>query len=143
MERDRCARAREWSSLRADGELSELERLLLRRHLSRCASCRDFAGQLQTTTQLLRAAPVERPSRSLAPEVRSTRPRRRRYRIAVAAGFVAIAAATGGVVGSIVGGGGGGPAPAQRTPDIALRPDSTTVPVTPTPPPVETPGENV
>lgn len=137
---DRCARAREWASLRADGELSELERLLLRRHLSRCEPCRTFAEQLTATTQILRTAPVERPSRALVPEVRPVRRRRVGYRVAIAGALVAIAAATGGIVGTIVGNGGAGPAPTQPSRDIALRPDTSTVPI---PTPAKPPGENV
>lgn len=137
---DRCARAREWASLRADGELSELERLLLRRHVSRCEPCRTFAERLTATTQLLRAAPIERPSRALVSEVRPVRRRRLGLRVALAGALVVIAAATGGVVGSIVGGGDGGPSPTQPNRDIALRPDTSTVPV---PPPRAPSGENV
>lgn len=137
---DRCARARECASLRADGELSELERLLLRRHLSRCESCRTFADRLTATTQLLRAAPVERPSRALVPEVRPVRRRKIGLRVALAGGLVLIAAATGGVVGSIVGGGDSSPSRTQPSRDIALRPDTSTVPVPPT---TTRSGENV
>jgi predicted anti-sigma-YlaC factor YlaD len=140
-ERDRCRRAHEWASLRMDGELSELERLLLRRHLGRCPSCRAFADGLRSTADLLRSSPVEHPSRTFALDVRPARVRRPRYRLAFAAGLVAVAAAVGGVVGGIVGGGGGvSPAPTQQ-PDIALRPDSGTIP-TPQPP-NRLPGENV
>src|SRR3954454_17246769 len=39
-----CERARLWASLRADGELSELEGALLDAHLARCAECRSVAG---------------------------------------------------------------------------------------------------
>jgi predicted anti-sigma-YlaC factor YlaD len=137
---DRCTRAREWASLRVDGELSELERLLLRRHLSRCESCRTFAEQLTATSQLLRTAPVERPSRALVPEVRPVRRRKLGLRVALAGALVVIAAATGGVVGSIVGGGDGGSSPTQPNRDIALRPDTSTVPI---PPPTTPSGENV
>jgi anti-sigma factor RsiW len=141
-DRDRCRRAHEWVSLRVDGELSELERLLLRRHLGRCASCRAFAESLRATTQLLRSTPVEHPSRSVAVEGRPVRARRPRYRIALAAGLVAVAAAVGGVVAGLVGSGGSvGPTPTQERPDIALRPDSGTLP---TPVPADRPpGENV
>lgn len=123
FERDRsCSRAREWASLRADGELSELERLLLRRHLARCASCRTFAEALAETTRVLRSAPLEHPSRPLVPQPRPVRPRRLRYRVALAGAFVLVAAAAGGVVGSVLGGG-GAPAPGQTPADIAVRPD--------------------
>ena len=137
---DRCTRAREWMSLRADGELSELERLLLRRHLSRCDSCRAFAERVTQTTQVLRTTPLEQPSRALVPEVRPVRRRKVGLRLALAGALVVVAAATGGVVGSIVGGGDGGPSPTAPNRDIALRPDTSTVPDRP---PTGLPGENV
>jgi predicted anti-sigma-YlaC factor YlaD len=143
---DRCNRAREWASLRADGELSELERLLLRRHLGRCESCRSFAESLTATVTVLRTAPVERPSRSLAPETAARRPVRRfRRRVALGFALLAVAVGAGGLIGGLVGGSGSGPSPSQPAPDIALRPDTGSQ-VTPTPPNrpvVEPPGEPV
>ncbi|MGH3036204.1 MAG: zf-HC2 domain-containing protein [Gaiellaceae bacterium] len=58
-----CERAREWSSLRLDGELSVLEEELLERHLGVCELCADFEDGMRTTAGAMRAAPVERPSR--------------------------------------------------------------------------------
>lgn len=101
-DRDRgCARAREWCSQRLDGELSELERLLLRRHLGRCSDCRAFADRIVATTTALRSAPLEAPSRPLAPTPVSVglRPRARR-RLALAFALVALFAALGGVLGT-------------------------------------------
>ncbi len=114
--------------------------MLLRRHLSRCEGCRAFAERITQTTRVLRTTPVERPSRALVPEVRPLRRRKASVRLALAGALVVVAAATGGVVGSIVGGGGGGPSPAQPNRDIALRPDTTTVPA---PSPTDRPGTNV
>jgi anti-sigma factor RsiW len=57
-----CERAREWSSLRLDGELSELEEALLDKHLESCAHCEAFDAGLRTSTELLRTAPAARPS---------------------------------------------------------------------------------
>jgi predicted anti-sigma-YlaC factor YlaD len=57
----RCDRAREYASLRLDGELSEFERALLDSHLERCPGCRAFAEDLVTMTDRLRTAPQERP----------------------------------------------------------------------------------
>jgi anti-sigma factor RsiW len=94
----RCERARQWASLRIDGELSELEDALLEKHLEACAPCRSFATRLSATAELLRATPQERPRIDYAP-------RRRRpiglpvgRRVAIAA--VAAAAALGSFVGS-------------------------------------------
>jgi predicted anti-sigma-YlaC factor YlaD len=58
----RCDRAREYASLRLDGELSDFERALLDSHLDRCSSCRAFADDLVAVTGRLRAAPLEQPS---------------------------------------------------------------------------------
>ena len=110
----RCVRAREWVSLRADGELSELERLLLRRHIARCVECRAFAEGVKTTTAVLRAAPAASPSRSLAPRVRQER-FRLRYRLATA--LVVFSAALGVLLGSIREGPAPGPPP---PPEISL-----------------------
>jgi hypothetical protein len=60
-----CERAREWSSLRIDGELSLLEEELLERHLSACADCAGFDEATRATAAAMRTAPVERPSRRL------------------------------------------------------------------------------
>lgn len=93
-----CARAREWASLRLDGELSELERLLLRRHLSRCERCREFVETVAETTGVLRSAPLERPSRRFEPGFATRRGRPLRYRVAA----VAAAVAAGAIAGSLV-----------------------------------------
>jgi predicted anti-sigma-YlaC factor YlaD len=56
-----CERARLWSSLRVDGELSELESALLDSHLGRCDDCRTFARRVEGAAAALAAAPVETP----------------------------------------------------------------------------------
>jgi predicted anti-sigma-YlaC factor YlaD len=67
----RCDRAREYASLRLDGELSDFERALLDSHLERCPGCRAFADDLVSVTERLRTAKLERPLIAL------TLPRRR------------------------------------------------------------------
>jgi anti-sigma factor RsiW len=134
-------------SLRADGELSELERLLLRRHLGRCDECRAFAESLRQTTAILRTTAVESPSRSLAPQLQAPRPARSgRRRLVLATALVALGALAGGLAGGLVGGGGSEPgSPGQRVPTIAQLPDEGPQ-VTPDRPPlttVEPPGEPV
>jgi predicted anti-sigma-YlaC factor YlaD len=57
----RCDRAREYASLRLDGELSDFESALLDSHIERCPSCRAFAEDLLGVTARLRTAPLERP----------------------------------------------------------------------------------
>src|SRR6266498_2943416 len=53
-----CDRARQAVSLQLDGELSQLERALLDRHVGRCAACAAFAADATALTEQLRAAPV-------------------------------------------------------------------------------------
>jgi predicted anti-sigma-YlaC factor YlaD len=57
----RCDRAREYASLRLDGELSDFESALLDSHIERCPSCRAFAEDLVGVTERLRTARLERP----------------------------------------------------------------------------------
>ncbi|HKH30739.1 MAG TPA: zf-HC2 domain-containing protein [Gaiellaceae bacterium] len=57
----RCDRAREYASLRLDGELSDFESALLDSHIERCPSCRAFAEDLVGVTERLRTEPLERP----------------------------------------------------------------------------------
>jgi hypothetical protein len=93
-----CERAREWSSLRLDGELSELEEALLEKHLEGCALCVAFDAGLRTSTELLRSAPVARPSVGFEVPV-AKRARVRSSRVLAVAGVLG-AAALGSIVGS-------------------------------------------
>jgi ferric-dicitrate binding protein FerR (iron transport regulator) len=103
-----CARSREWASLRADAELSELEAALLDAHLARCEDCRAFAASLDAIVISLRRAPAER----LAPiELRVPRRHRRVLPALVAAGLVIVAA----VVGSLAGVAGRDSSPSPST----------------------------
>jgi predicted anti-sigma-YlaC factor YlaD len=90
-----CDRAREWASLRLDGELSELEGALLDSHLDRCAACRTVAAETEVFTRELRAAPLEPIPRPLAI------PRRqaafRAARVSAAAAVMLVAAGLGSV----------------------------------------------
>ena len=55
-----CDRARQAVSLRLDGELSQIERALLDRHIERCPDCAVFAADASSFTQALRVSdPVE------------------------------------------------------------------------------------
>jgi predicted anti-sigma-YlaC factor YlaD len=83
-----CERARQWSSIELDGELSTFERVLLRAHLAHCSSCRGFREQTNGLTLALRAAPLEQ----LEQPVQIGRMRRRfRLRVAPAAAAMAVA----------------------------------------------------
>jgi ferric-dicitrate binding protein FerR (iron transport regulator) len=72
-----CERARQWSSLRLDEELSEVERGLLERHLAVCAECARFAAAVAATTDEVRAALLETPARRWAARSRAAAPPRR------------------------------------------------------------------
>lgn len=91
-----CERAREWASLRLDGELSLLEDELLERHLEVCEACDAFEAGVRSTTTLLRTAPVEVPTRPLVvvPEPRAI-PLVRRRTAVVAAAALALGALVG------------------------------------------------
>jgi predicted anti-sigma-YlaC factor YlaD len=86
---DECARAREWASLRLDGQLSDFEEVLLEAHLARCDDCRAFAASISDLTAALRAAPLEQPELAFeAP--RTTRGRTFALRAVSAAAAVAV-----------------------------------------------------
>jgi predicted anti-sigma-YlaC factor YlaD len=55
-----CDRVRSQVSLELDGELSELERLMVARHLERCADCRSFRDRAAEIVHEMRSAPFER-----------------------------------------------------------------------------------
>jgi predicted anti-sigma-YlaC factor YlaD len=132
----RCDRAREWVSQRADDELSELERLLLRRHLGRCSDCRSFHEAVATISTTLREAEELVPERRILVTAPRREVRRRpRIRVAFAVGLIALAAGLGAFAGLIANGNGdgGGDAPAPQ--DVAERPASPpTIGPTPTTP---------
>ena len=141
----RCERARQWASLRVDGELTELEDALLEKHLEGCAACRGFAARVTATTELVRATPQEKPEIAYAPaEHRVTRlPVGRRTAIVA----IAAAAALGSFVGSSFQRPAPAPAPAS-VPQVSLLtrdmnqlrqlPHQTKKPA---PAPVRTPGQ--
>ena len=60
-----CDRAREAASLALDDELSQLERVLLERHLDRCPACAAFSADVSALTRELRAAEVVRLERPI------------------------------------------------------------------------------
>lgn len=95
-----CDRAREWSSLRLDGELSPLEEELLERHLGVCEPCLSFAEGVRSTTSVLREAAPEIPARRTPVPARS---RRRRSVFSVERRRTALVAAAALVLGALVG----------------------------------------
>ena len=82
-----CDRARQAVSLELDGELSQLERVLLERHVDRCSACAEFAADTSVLTQELRAAPLVRLERPIELPLR----RRVGYRFANASAWAAAA----------------------------------------------------
>jgi predicted anti-sigma-YlaC factor YlaD len=88
-----CERTTQWISLDLDGELSQLERAALARHLSGCAGCREVSNEVGGFTHMLREAPLI----ELEREVAHISPVRTRSRVARRAGlsmaFGALAAA--------------------------------------------------
>src|SRR2546423_3488999 len=85
----KCDRARQWTSLEQDGELSSFERALLESHVAGCASCAEFRGEISGLTNALRAAPYEPFEGVVLGRVR----RRVRLRLAPAAPANGLAAA--------------------------------------------------
>ena len=97
LENGRCERARQWSSLRLDGELSELEGALLEKHLETCCSCLSFDERLCATATSLRTAPPE------PPRMRFRIPTRTEVRFPVARRLAVAAIAAALALGSLVG----------------------------------------
>ena len=95
-----CDRARQWASLRVDGELSELEGALLDAHLTRCEPCRGFVREAEGIAGALRAVAFERLPAPVAIDV-PQRPRvpLRVVQAAAAVALVLVAAVLGSVLG--------------------------------------------
>jgi Putative zinc-finger len=85
-----------------DEEVSEFESLVLRAHLDRCATCREFAAATQRSTMALRAAPLEPLGRALVLPSKRGIPFPRRVPAAAAAAVLMVA--FGGVFESLHGG---------------------------------------
>ena len=88
-----CERVRGQVSVGLDGELSQLERVMIASHLERCTACRSFELEVSAFTRALREAPLEPMARSVVIH-RRRRPVRTRIQFAAAAA-VAVAALVG------------------------------------------------
>jgi anti-sigma factor RsiW len=91
-----CERVREQVSLELDGELSQLEQVILDRHLTRCAACAAYRAEVAAITRRLREAPLEHPDWAF------TLPRRRSatlrvVQVAAAAATIAVAVGIGSI----------------------------------------------
>ena len=88
-----CERVRGQISVGLDGELSQLERVMIASHLERCSACGAYSAEVSAFTHALREAPLEPMARSVVIH------RRRRHvgaRLQVAAAAaVAVAALVG------------------------------------------------
>jgi predicted anti-sigma-YlaC factor YlaD len=96
-----CDRARQWASLRVDGELSELEHALLETHVARCEPCRAFVREAEAVAAALRAVSLQRlpePVQLVAP-ARHGRVPMRIVQTATVAALVLVAAALGSALG--------------------------------------------
>lgn len=101
-----CERAKAWVSLRADGELSELESALLDAHLGRCEACSAFAQRAGRIAAMLRAVPFEQPAAHASVAAPARRPGLRALQVAAALAVVAsagVVAAFSGPAGSAAG----------------------------------------
>jgi hypothetical protein len=104
-----CIRAREWASLRLDGELSRLEDELLARHLETCDDCSEYVRDVHWATDVVRLTASERSTR------RVTVPVQARSR-SVAVRRTALAAAAALALGALVGVAGQGQSSPEPTP---------------------------
>jgi anti-sigma factor RsiW len=87
-----CERAAQWISLDLDGELSQLERAALGRHLSDCARCRELGADVRAFTTLMREAPLVELGRPVElPPARRARTRTAK-RVAASLAFAALTA---------------------------------------------------
>jgi predicted anti-sigma-YlaC factor YlaD len=86
-----CERAAEWTSLALDGEITELERAGLARHLDRCESCRASSAAVSVFTAMLRSAPLAERTASVR-VIQPRAPARRRAAAVAVAALAAVAA---------------------------------------------------
>lgn len=109
-----CRSARELLSLSFDGELDALEGRKLDRHLRDCAPCRLYCARVETITQALRSAPLERPSIIILPRFS----RRRLLRTGIPATALAAVTLGLGFLQGSTGGSGDATAPAATVPGV-------------------------
>jgi predicted anti-sigma-YlaC factor YlaD len=98
-----CERAREWASLRLDGELSDFEQALLDAHLERCAPCADYARNVTAATEALRRAEASRLSVPIALPLRRRALSLRTVSAGAAAAAIVAAVGLGTLIGSLGG----------------------------------------
>jgi len=120
----RCEPARQLVSIRLDGELSDLEAVMLDRHVASCASCRAWAEGASAASTALREAPLEQPFRTVVPAPSG---RRTPWRLVAAVAVVAVAAALASLLGVVLSGG-SSPKRQPSIPVLSLLPDGAKAP---------------
>jgi predicted anti-sigma-YlaC factor YlaD len=116
-----CDRARQWASLRLDGELSELEAALLDAHLARCVSCQTFADDATGIAGRLRETAPELPESAIVVPFPRRGARARMLYAGLAAALVLVAAALGAALNLVSGSSSSaGPAAAKPTAMLAF-----------------------
>jgi anti-sigma factor RsiW len=111
-----CERAAEFVSLELDGELSLLERAILKRHLQRCEPCAVYARQITALTEMMRTAPAEQ----IRVQIDTWRLRRRVYRVLQSGAATAAVAAVAIWLGIVASG-----TPREHAPNPTVSPRST------------------
>ena len=113
-----CSRAQAWASLELDGELSQLESVLLERHLERCAGCAVHVSDMRALAEALRTAPPEAPSAPVfVASSRSSRAGALATKVAIAAALALAAGGLGVFAGSL---GGDRATPEQQEQELVL-----------------------
>jgi predicted anti-sigma-YlaC factor YlaD len=112
---DACSKWRELASCDLDGELVELERSRLYRHLRVCSDCAQFVRELDALTAAVRSSALEEPSRTTDLSLLRRRSARALVRSAAVASMAAAALAA-----LVVG------VPGSRTPEAAAGAPSST-----------------
>ncbi len=98
-----CERARTSISTELDGELSEVEQAMLRRHLRQCAACTAFHLETGAFTQVLREAELEDYRVGFSPLTARRRWTGQLRRVAPAVAAAALFVTVGGTLGRFVG----------------------------------------
>lgn len=87
-----CNRTRQYVSLHLDGQLSELEAMMMESHLARCPACRSFTDELEGLTRALRGADLVEPPHRFELPHRPSRFSVNRVGATVAAALLVVAA---------------------------------------------------
>lgn len=92
-----CALIRLAATASIDGEASDLETAIVRRHVAACADCRAVLDGHRAVARRVREAPLEQPRRGVLP-----RRRQARYRRALATLVIAASLGAGALAGALI-----------------------------------------